>query len=173
MAGGNRSKAKGNSGELALAKILSGIFGGSFQRVPNSGAFTGGKNFVRRAVLSDTQNRISRGDLITPDHLPKMLVECKSYAEFPYHAFLTKGPIPLLEGWIKQCYDAIEEGDFWYIAFKVNRKFWTIVVPEELAEGMQLNNYAHYNDGSGKKFIVTELIEFMSNNKENILHLSA
>ena len=86
-----KSKIKGNAGERELCKLLSEIFLGSFVRVPNSGANVGGKNVHRRASLSTTQDRAFRGDIIPPDHLPKLIIESKSYKSFPFHQLLQPG----------------------------------------------------------------------------------
>lgn len=165
---GSASKAKGNSGERELAKLLSGIFGGSFQRVIGSGAFTGGKNVIRKTTLSETQIRMHRGDIVPPDHLPKLVIESKSYAEFPFHAFLTPGPIPLLEKWLMQCKVGTEPDDFWFVSLKVNRKGWVIIVPVGNVVGMTCENHARYRDTGGTSYVVTDLISFLIDNKDLI-----
>ena len=93
----SKSKTKGNAGENELCRIFAATFGGSFKRVFASGAFTGGKNAHRRQALSHSQLQSSKGDIHTPDHLPKLVIESKLYAEFPYHQFLTGEPIALLD----------------------------------------------------------------------------
>lgn len=52
MAGGSKSKNKGNSYERDLGKFLAEVYGGSFIRSANSGAFVGGKNAFRRSTMS-------------------------------------------------------------------------------------------------------------------------
>ncbi|MGI4852258.1 MAG: putative PDDEXK endonuclease, partial [Janthinobacterium lividum] len=81
----NASKTKGNAAELALCGILSQHLGGSFVRVPNSGAFVGGTNASRTASLSPAQVRAARGDIVPPDHLHHLVIESKAYAALPWH----------------------------------------------------------------------------------------
>lgn len=172
MAGGNKSKNKGNAGERELCRLFEGVFGGSFQRVFTSGAFTGGKNAYRRGILSDTQLKASKGDIITPDHLPRLVLESKFYAEFPYHQFVTPEPIRLLDEWIGQTLDAVDEGDFWMLAFRANRKPWAAAFDAALKDRFVLKSYIAYTSKDGKDYIVTNLIQFITDNKEVIEVLS-
>jgi hypothetical protein len=164
---GAASKIKGNNGERELCKLLSEIFGGSFVRVPNSGANVGGKNVQRRQSLSVTQDRAFRGDIIPPDHLPKFIVECKSYKEFRFHQLLQPGPCPLLDIWIKQTIDIIDPNDQWFVAFKINLRGWYVAVPESECEGYRFDNYCIYNSPHGR-VRVTDLLSFFKANSELI-----
>ena len=74
----SKSKNKGKRYERQVALLLSNIFGDSFIRVPNSGAFVGGKNAVRRSQLTDNQNKTFKGDIIPPDNF-NLIIECKNY----------------------------------------------------------------------------------------------
>jgi hypothetical protein len=165
MAGGSKSKTKGNGAERELCKIWEGVFGGSFVRVPNSGAATGGLNSFRRQYLSETQNRIFRGDIIPPDFMPRLVLESKCYAEFPFHALLTPGGIPLLDSWIKQTLDAVEPGDLWFVCFKISRRGWFIAAPQ--TDGWGVGNYCEYTGVHGK-FVVTDLATFLASNQDYI-----
>lgn len=168
----SKSKNKGSGYERELCKYLGEVFGGSFTRVPNSGAMTGGKNSFRRTSLSDTQNRIYRGDIITPDHLPKLVLEAKFYAEFRFHQLLQPGPMPQLDEWIGQCQDAIDEGDLWLICFKINLRGSYVAVSEEFCDGFTFGNHAVYENEIGR-FRVTDLKDFFSRNRDAILKKSA
>lgn len=159
---GSASKNKGKSGERELCKILEGIFGGSFIRVPSSGAFVGGKNAVRKESLSEGQIRNSKADIITPDHMPKFVLESKFYADFPFHMFLTSQDVPILDGWIEQQLDCVDEGDFWMVCFKINRKGWFGCI--EHTNEFKLNHHIRY-----KTYSVFNLKEFLIDNKDKII----
>jgi Holliday junction resolvase len=169
----SKSKSKGNGAERELCKYLGEVFDGSFTRVPNSGSFVGGKNAFRSGFLSTTQSKIYKGDIIAPDHMPKLVLESKFYKDFRFHQFLQPGPVPQLEEWIKQCLDAGEDGDLWLICFKINLRGWFVVVPEEQANDFVFTNYSVYVGGQYGKYRITDLKEFCSNNKDAVLRLSA
>jgi len=166
-----KSKTKGNSAERELCNILKENFGGSFIRVPNSGAYIGGKNAYRREFLSEGQVRHAKGDIIPPGFMPKLVLESKFYADFPFHALMTEGKVPQLDKWIEQTLDCVEAGDLWFVCFKINRKGWYIVYPSELAEKVVVGNHCSYSDGKNS-FVITELTKFVSENKDIILELS-
>lgn len=152
---------------------MEGVFGGSFTRVPNSGAFTGGKNAFRRAKLSDTQNKLSKGDIITPDFMPHLVLESKFYAEFRFHQLLQPGPVPQLDEWITQCKDAVEDGDIWMVAFKINLKGWYVCIHEQFVADMKFGNHSVYRNATEGVFYLTDLKTFFDTNKSEILRLSA
>lgn len=76
--GGRASKNKGKSWERDICKFLGNTLGGSFIRVPNSGAFIGGSNASRKVMLSDGQVRQAKGDIVPPDELIKLNIEAKT-----------------------------------------------------------------------------------------------
>lgn len=165
---GSKSKNKGKSGERELAKIFEGIFKGSFIRVPNSGAYIGGKNAFRVEVLSDGQIRNVKGDIIPPDFMPKLVLECKFYADFPFHSLMTEKTIPILEAWIEQTTEVLDKDDIWFLAFKINRRGWFIVMDDHRAENYTIKNHAKYG-----AYVITEMKEFLKNNKDIILERTA
>ena len=169
---GKASKDKGKSGERELCKILEGVFGGSFIRVPNSGAFVGGKNVFRKESLTNEQNKLTTGDIITPDFMPKFVLESKFYKDFPFHALLGTKPIPLLDGWIQQNLDCVDPDDFWLVCFKINRKGWFGVFEEKYLSQMNLQNYSIYYCKGKNKYIIVDLMTLLENNKELILELT-
>ena len=74
------SKAKGKGWERECAKILSDIFGYHFERNKNgSGAFVGGSHASRKSYLSNTQLLSFMADILPPDEMTKICVECKFY----------------------------------------------------------------------------------------------
>ncbi len=162
----NRSKTKGNTAERELAKILGVHLSGEFIRVPNSGSFVGGSNNIRQAKLSDTQNKIMKGDIICPDHLPKMVLESKFYADFPFHSLYKDIDIPKLDEWIKQTKECCTENDVWFLAFKINRRGWSMVFNEDIFKSFKINNFCRY-----KTYIVVDMETFLSTNSEAIKEL--
>jgi len=62
----SKSKSKGKSWERDVCVFLSKLYNDSFIRVPNSGAYTGGKNEFRKEYLTDEQIKLSRGDVVPP-----------------------------------------------------------------------------------------------------------
>lgn len=117
----SKSKAKGSGWENVVAKYLSSLYGESFTRVPNSGAYIGGKNAHRKEVLHEGQIRSFKGDIIPGQSFPRLNVECKFYADLPFHQ-LFQGEVKLLESWIEQLLDVEDEGDFSILIMKFNRK---------------------------------------------------
>lgn len=173
MAGGSKSKNKGSGYERELCKFLGETFGGSFIRSSNSGAFIGGKNAARKANLSETQIKGQKGDILAPDHMPKLVLEAKFYAEFRFHQLLQPGAMPQLDEWIGQCLDAVDDGDLWMICFKINLRGSYVAVPAKFCTDMTLKNYAVYDTEKYGRFYVTELKDFFTVNREQILGLSA
>jgi hypothetical protein len=167
--GGKSSKAKGSAGEREIARIFTGIFGGSWIRVPASGGFVGGKNAIRKSVLSQSQTRAAKGDLIPPDHMPKFVVECKNYISFKFHQLFTPGKSIQLDDWIKQTIDCIDAGDQWFVCFKITRVGIFVAVPDH-NQGYSFGNYCNYTGEYGK-FQVTELSDFFTRNKDLIMDL--
>lgn len=166
----SKSKSKGNNFEREVSTYLSELYQGSFTRVPNSGAFTGGKNSHRRDTLSEGQVRTYKGDVIPPDNWKKFNCECKNYAEFPFHQLLSKGKIGLLESWMKQTLDAADPGDFSVIFMKFNRKgrYICYQIPTEFKD------YRHvdYTDEQGNTWRITGLEDFFELNKADFEKLS-
>ncbi len=156
------SSNKGKTAERELCKILGEAFGGSFIRSANSGAFIGGKNVVRKEVLSEGQIRGAKGDIIPPDHMPNFAIESKHYADFPYHQLLT-GPVILLDSWVDQHFEVLDPTDFWLVAFKTNRKPWIAVIDAKYADELKCTNKLFYTTASGVSCVVTSLNDFTNN----------
>lgn len=162
----NKNKNKGKAWERDICDILSSNLGGSFTRVPNSGAYIGGFNNYRRNALSNTQIMLSKGDIIPPDNLSKMVIEAKSYKEFPFHQLITKGDCKQLDEWITQTLDCVEIDNIWFVIFKINNKSSYIVFKKEYNNIFKLENYCIYKD-----FIVTEFKPFVEQNVQEIIKL--
>jgi len=166
----SKSKVKGNAFERDICKYLISAYGGSFTRVPDSGAFTGGKNAHRRSTLSEGQIRAHKGDIIPPDEWVKFNCECKSYASFPFHRLLFNGPVPQLEGWLEQLMEASDPGDFDVLFFKITRigKF----IATKLQYGLDSNQCIVYTDKNKTQWMITEFDDFFSLNKDKFELLS-
>src|SRR6202008_1343546 len=151
-------------------KIPGDIFGGSFIRVPNSGAFIGGKNAIRRDILSAGQVRSAKGDIIPPDFMPKLVLESKWYKEFRFHGLMKPGAVPLLDEWIEQTLTCVQDGDVPFVCFKINLRGWFVAAPCTVdgSHDYEVGNHCVYANAYGK-FIVTELEPFFTMNKDLIM----
>ncbi len=105
-------KAKGNNFERQVAKHLSDVFDTSFTRVPTSGAMTGGMNAGLLEKLTKSQKLLLEGDLIPPDHLYRMKIECKSRKKFSFFGCYTENKE--LDDWIEQ---ARSRDKVWFLIF--------------------------------------------------------
>lgn len=141
----SKSKAKGNAFERAVADDLTKVFGFNFERVPNSGAFVGGKNHQRYDTLSKSQQLIYEGDILVPDELYNMKIECKSYKDFKFHQMFSK--CKLLDSWIEQAYS---DDKYWALIFKINRKGAFVSFDEKFfwegADEILTDNYMRYKE---------------------------
>lgn len=127
----SKSKAKGNAWELEVAKFLSDTYNDSFLRVPSSGAFVGGKNAHRKSGLDQAQLSSKKGDIHPPMSWKHFNMECKSYADFPFHQ-LWYTDVKILDVWIQQQKDVEDEGDLNLILIKISRKEKWVVYQENL-----------------------------------------
>ena len=119
----SKSKTKGKRWERDVCNFLTELYNDSFIRVPNSGAYVGGKNEYRREHLTEEQIKLSRGDIIPPVKFPYFLAECKNYADFPFHQLLAKNSISQLDNWIEQVeHDVTTVDDLWLLFIKITRK---------------------------------------------------
>jgi len=161
---GSKSKNKGKRGERELTTLMSELFGGSWVRVPNSGAAVGGSNAFRRQTLSETQVRSAKGDIIPPDHMPKIVLECKSYDNLRFHQLIQPDGCKQLDEWIYQTLDAVDENDVWFLTFKIDRLGWFICFSNH--SDFIVENHCIY-----KNYIVTDMMSFLTANKDVILRL--
>nr|DAV04702.1 MAG TPA: cytochrome C6 [Caudoviricetes sp.] len=166
----NHAKVKGNSWERECAKLLSKCLGCHFERNKNgSGAFVGGKNSQRMKYLSTTQILSFLGDVIPPDNMTKMCVECKFYKDFPFHHFLIDKEIPLLDDWIQQQLDIVNDTHFWFVAFKINFAGSYIVIPQKLLDNQDItinHSLYHYKN---ECYIIADFENFIKVYKDFII----
>ena len=142
------SKAKGNSFERQVADFLTNIYGEKFIRAPGSGAYVGGKNTHRKQLLHEGQIRNFKGDIVPGQSFPRFNGECKSYKDFPFHQ-LFQGSCKILDGWIEQCMDVADEGDFNILFMKFNRK-GTYVAVQAQPNHTSLYFTRHFNYATAK-----------------------
>ena len=142
----SKSKNKGKSWERDVCNFLSELYNQSFIRVPNSGAFVGGKNEFRKETLSTEQIKLMRGDIVPPLNYPYFVAECKNYAEFPFHQMVHNDSIRLLDEWIGQVqHDCHNENDFWILFIKITRKGTYVVYDTGILDALKYGiKYKHY-----------------------------
>jgi Holliday junction resolvase len=164
----SKSKTKGSSFEREVAKELSKLYNESFIRTPSSGAYVGGTNVVRKEYLSEGQVQSFRGDIIPPDDWKYFNVECKSYADFPFHQFLYQGNIRLLDNWIEQILEVAEEKDLNLLILKFNRKGKYIGFQKRLLDtSFYTHRHINYKD-----WTFTGYNDFLELNHGSIKYLS-
>jgi len=164
----SKSKSKGSSFEREVASELSTLYDESFVRTPSSGAYVGGSNVVRKDTLSEGQIQSFRGDIIPPDDWKYFNVECKSYADFPFHHFLLDKDIPLLDDWIEQLLDVAEDEDLNLLILKFNRKGKYIGFQEKLL-GTSFTTTRHI---IYKHWAITGYDNFLQKNSNSVKYLS-
>lgn len=159
---GRASKNKGKAGERELGKIFEQYLDGTFARSLYSGAYIGKSNSFRKEGLGETAVRAMKADLITPEHLPKMVIECKWYADLPIHNLIREG-VPQIDQWLADLEHDCDDGDYGFLAIKLNRKGWLICFKQNISTKLVLSNYIVYKD-----YIVTDLTSFLEKNSNII-----
>lgn len=122
------SKAKGNSYELKVSKILADKLAPlKFIRVPGSGARVGGINFDKfGSLFSGESLNIFVGDVVASNETEvglkcKVSIECKSYATAENFSIIMLGTSKIF-GWMKESeIDAAKTGKVPILIFKWNR----------------------------------------------------
>ena len=168
----SKSKEKGKRYERQVAEFLSKQFGESFIRVPNSGAFIGGTNAIRRGKLSDNQNKTFKGDIIPPDNF-NIVIECKNYEKISGGlAGLIRGDSKQLNKWIKELrgdageLEGREQLDKHILFLKLTRiGEWFIVPAWMISEASLLPQIKYYFED--KEYIIFD-IKYFDNLKKAI-----
>jgi hypothetical protein len=166
----SKSKTKGNTFERQISKFLGETLGGNFMRVPNSGAFQGGRNAYRKKSLSKTQDMSTKGDIIPPDNLSKLNIEAKNYQNIAFHQIIN-GECKQLDGWIEQTEIVAGPTDISFTIFKITRKGSWVVFRESLKDNFTLSSYVIYNKNNNITYIITDYESFFIDNKEKILEI--
>ena len=160
----NKNKNKGKSYERAICKHLSKVFGLNFERIPNSGAFTGGKNFFRSEKLSAEQLLLTDGDLIVPSELAHLKFECKNHKDLSFPSFFVGSA--KLDEWIKQSKGGNRLA--WFLIFHVNNVGDFIIFDKRWEGVFKLkHNWMQYDNA----YIITTTKDFFEDNKEILLNL--
>ena len=158
-------KAKGNSWERAVAKHLSDVFESNFTRVPTSGAMTGGMNAHVLEQLTDSQKLLLEGDLIPPDHMYRMKIECKAHKKFSFAGMLTENK--MLDDWIEQ---AKSDDKVWFLIFKINNQGSYVCFGEntfKTCRKLKRKNYCVYK----QLYYITKFDGFFESYKSSLLHI--
>lgn len=162
-------KQKGNSYERQVASFLSDLYGENFMRVPNSGAYVGGSNAIRKQMMSEAQIRSFKSDIIPGESFPRMNVEAKSYADFPFHQLFT-GKVKILDTWIAQALTAEDEGDFTILTMKFNRKGQFVAV-RYTTPGLRVENNLIYDSEEHGPWVIMEHSKFWALNSDTVKNL--
>lgn len=161
----SKSKNKGNVFERQIADDLSTIFGYNFERVPNSGAFVGGKNNVRYEHLSRSQQLIYDGDILVPDELEHLKIECKNYGDFAFHHLFSENKT--LDSWIEQAHSDVK---CWFLIFKITRRGVFVLTEQhifdKLASCITSENHVKY-----KNNYIVSYDNFFNDAKQQIMIL--
>jgi Holliday junction resolvase len=159
----SKQKAKGNNFERTIAKHLGDVFGYNFERVPTSGAMTGGLNSHVLKRLSGSQQLLLEGDLIPPDELTNLKIECKSLKKISFSSFLTENKT--LDSWIDQ---AKSNKKVWFLIFKINNRGTFVAMHEYYFNQFKIKtNYTYYNNN-----YIVPMTGFFEDNKFKILKLA-
>jgi len=156
-------KNKGSGYEREVAKFLSETYGESFIRAPGSGAYVGGKNQARTEFLHEGQIRSFKGDIVPGQSFTKMNIECKFYADFPWHLTLT-GECKQLDSWLEQLLDVEADGDLNLLFMKFNRKGQYVAVQGKLT--WKADNCILYSSKKWGDWIIMEHSSFFKNNTD-------
>lgn len=166
----NANKEKGKTYERSVAKHLSRVFGLNFERVPNSGAFIGGKNIVRGNKLTKEQIDMFEGDIITPVELDHLRLECKWHKDISWPQFFSPSGEAKLNGWIDQSSQGTRP--FWFLLFKINRAGEYIVFPSSMARILKMpESWLFYHPIDTPGYVVVKMDGFFEMNTERILAL--
>lgn len=172
----SKAKQKGTGWELEICKFLGSTLGGNFQRVPNSGAFLGKSNSHRKSFMSVTQVRAGKGDIIPPDHLPKLNIEAKNYADISFSQIIN-GNCKQLDNWIEQTEQPADDSDISFTIFKITRKGSWVVFKESLQDNFLLSSHVLYIKNESlpqeTRYIVTDHEKFFINNRDKIIEIAA
>ena len=163
-------KAKGSGFEREVAKFLSDLYGESFIRAPGSGAYIGGKNQHRTAVLHEGQVRSFKGDIVPGQSFSKMNIECKFYRDFPFHLLLS-GDCKVINTWIEQLMDVAEDGDVNLLFMKFNRKGRYVAV--QCGSTWITDNFVYYSSSKFGDWLIVEFDDFFQHNSTLLKTYSA
>ena len=114
-------------------------------------------------MLHEGQIRSFKGDIVPGHSFHKMNVECKFYADFPFHLMLT-GDCKQLDAWLGQLLDVEDEGDLNILFMKFNRIGQYIAVQPKLT--WKMDNYIFYSSKTHGDWLVTDFNNFFKHNQD-------
>ena len=164
------SKNKGSGFEREIAKYLSEKYSESFIRAPGSGAYVGGKNQSRTQFLHEGQIRSFKGDIVPGQSFPKLNVECKFYADFPFHLLLL-GEHKILDSWLEQLLEVADPDDLNILFMKFNRKGRYVAVQCKLT--WITDNFFFYGSVKHGDWYIMEFDSFFKHNTKLVQTYSA
>jgi len=150
--------------ERDIAKIFGEAFGDQFYRTPGSGGFVGGKNQHRLELMTEGQKNIFSGDIIPPEYLMGLAVECKTRASFNFNT-LFKGENKELNSWIDQTYH--NECKLGLLIFKYQRSPTFILYEASVNFDKSLPHFTYFYNNT-KYIITTFTLEWLKDNKRVI-----
>lgn len=145
----SKQKQKGSAFEREIAQFLTDLFESPFCRVPNSGAFIGGKNSQRKQALSEGQVRSFKGDIIPGPGFEFMNIECKSYKSFAFHQLFNSSECKQLNTWIDQCMMVADPGDLNLLFMKFSRQGTFVATPANTQLILPYNGISYYSKNHG------------------------
>ena len=162
----SKSKTKGNSFERECCKYLIELTGLNFTRVPNSGAFLGGKNQVRVENMTDNQTLIFDGDIIVPDEFSDWSIECKFYKDIAWKKFFQPEGAAQLNEWIEQA--KVTSKPYWFLLFKINNAGTYCVIDRELVKTFNFD-LPECHMIYRKDYVIMDMKEFFENNHRRMM----
>ena len=94
----------------------------SFDRVPHSGAWLGGKNAFRATNARNDMVDIMTGDMVTPEGW-RWVCECKNHEDIPVHQLFFGTECKVIDEFLGQiCDDSETSGKEPLLVFKVRKK---------------------------------------------------
>lgn len=94
----------------------------SFERVPHSGAWVGGKNAHRANTAREDMVDMLSGDIVTPEGW-RWVVECKNHEDVPIHQLFFGDECKAIDEFLGQiCDDADTTGKEPLLIFKIRKK---------------------------------------------------
>jgi hypothetical protein len=156
-------KAKGNFWERDVAQFLTKLYSESFHRIPNSGAYVGGKNSVRKESLDVNQVKSFKGDIAAPDSWRNFNSECKSYGDFPFHQVLA-GNCKQLDTWLDQLMSVADADDLNVLFVKINRKGKFVALQSKYT--WITDQFMYYTSKTQGDWIIVDFDHFFNYNKD-------
>lgn len=165
----SKSKNKGSGFEREIAKFLSEHYDENFHRIPNSGAYVGGKNTHRRNQLDASQTKSFKGDINAPDNWVYFNAEAKFYSDFAFHQLFTESK--QLEEWLEQLVTAGNSDDISILFMKFNRKGRFVAVQSK-HQWANTGSYFRYCSTKHGDWMIYELENFFTSNSLTLKKLS-